>query len=152
MNTSNKTCLLALVVAIAMTALSASAATIPAGTMLLVKTTKNIYARDHSGKPISGVLARSIVVGGKVVVPVGTTVRGVVKSPWFSVASSTRPLTLRLTELGARGHHVAIKTDDFEAENTSPWSTRRGVQVTGGAFLLPPGTLLQFHLKHPVEI
>jgi hypothetical protein len=153
MNTFKPTFVLAVAAVFLLVVLPAFGATIPAGTLLLVKTTTNISARDHSGKRISGVLARSIVVGGKVVAPVGTAVTGLVKSPYFTVGSTTRPLTLRLTEISHGGRAVAIKSDDFEAENNSPWTAGpRRIQVTGGSFLLPPGTLLQFHLKQPVEI
>jgi hypothetical protein len=154
MNTLKSSLILAVAAVLTLAVLPASGATVPAGTLLLVKTTKNIYARDHSGKRISGVLARSIVVGGKTVVPVGADVTGIVKSPYLSVGSTTRPLTLRLTQISHHGRAVTIRSDDVEAENNSPWTAGpRRIQVTGGgAFLLPPGTLLQFHLKHPVEI
>jgi hypothetical protein len=128
-------------------------ATIPAGTTLLVKTSTTIHSRDVAGRKFQGQLAKDVGANGKVLVPAGTSVTGVVKSSWFTVGSTTRPLTLRLTEIVIHGRAVPIKTDDFEAKNSSPWTTaRRGIQVTGGNFLLQHGTILQFHLAQPVNI
>ncbi|HEY4284575.1 MAG TPA: hypothetical protein VGM62_16050 [Chthoniobacterales bacterium] len=127
---------------------NARAATIPAGTAILVKTSTAIHARDVKGRKFQGQLARSIGAG----VHAGASVTGVVQSSWYTIASTTHPLTLRLTEIVINGHAVTVKTDDFEAQNSSPWNTRRGVQVTGGNFVLPPGTILQFRLTHSVEI
>jgi len=131
---------------------TASAATIPAGTNVVVKTTGNIYSRDPAGRRFEALLAHNITVGGKVVVPAGTHVIGVVKSPKFNIGSTSRPLTLRLKEIVIHGHAVPIKTDDLEAQSNSPWATRRGVQVTAGGFIYTRGTILPFRLNHAVEI
>lgn len=131
---------------------AASAATIPAGTAIVVKNTGNIYARDPAGKRFDTLLAHNITVGGKVILPAGTHVVGVVKSPKFNVGSTSRPLILRLKEIVIRGHAVPIKTDDLECESNSPWATRRGVQVTAGGFIYTRGTILPFRLNQPVEI
>ena len=143
---------LTIVIWCAMPLQSAPAGTIPAGTVIIVKTSTAIHSKDGAGRKFKAELARGIGVSGKVVMPAGTPVGGVVKSPWMSIGSTTRPLTLRLAELVSHGRAVAIKTDDFEAENSSPWSTRRGVQVTSGNFTLPAGTILQFRLTQPVDI
>jgi len=131
---------------------AASAATIPAGTIILVRTEKNIYSGDSAGRRFETRLARPLAAQGSVAVPSGTTAWGKVKSPRVSVGSTTRPLTLRLTELVIHGKTVPIKTDDFEASNTSPWYTARGVHVTAGRFLMPPGTILQFRLTEAVSL
>ena len=125
----------------------AAAATIPAGTTLIVKTSTTIHARDVKGRKFQGVLAH-----GTGALPAGTAVQGIVQQSWYTIASSTHPLILRLTGVVVKGKMVPIKAEDFEAENSSPWFTRRGIHVTGGTFLLQPGTLLPFRLKQPVEI
>jgi len=130
----------------------AGAATIPADTIMSVRTEKNIYARDPAGRRFETRLARPVAAQGKVLVPTGTTVMGKVKSPWFTVASSTRRLTLLLREIVIHGKSVPIKTEEFEAENPSPARTRGGAHVTLGAFILKPGTILQFRLKEPMNI
>ena len=147
-----KIVVLAMLACIAIPAQRAWSATLPPGTIILVKTDKNIYARDPAGRKFQATLLRPLAAGGKNVVAAGTPVVGMVKSPWLTVGSTTRPLTLRLVEIVVNGKPVAIRTDDFEAANSSPWSTRRGVQITGGAFILTPGTVLQFHLKQPVNL
>jgi hypothetical protein len=134
------------------TVVPASATTIPAGTILLMKTGNTIYSGDRSGTKFKGTLVQNIAGQGKTVIPSGTTVGGVVTSPKFTTGPVTRPLTLRLIEVVIHGRAVSIKTDDFEAKNTSPWLTRRGIQVTGARFLLPPGTILPFRLNQPLTI
>ena len=149
---SRKLILLTMLACMVIPAQRAWSATLPAGTIILVRTEKNIYARDPAGRKFQAKLVRPLAAEGKNVVPAGTPVVGMVKSPWLSVGSTTRPLTLRLVEIVINGKPVAVKSDDFEANNPSPWNTRRGVQVTGGAFVLTPGTVLQFHLKQPVNL
>ena len=151
MNT-RKLVLLTMLTCVLIPAQRAWSATLPAGTIILVKTERNIYARDPAGRKFQATLLRPLAAGGKNIVAAGTPVVGMVKSPWLSVGSTTRPLTLRLVEIVVNGKPVAIKTDDFEAASNSPWQTRRGVQVTGGAFILTPGTVLQFYLKQPVNL
>src|SRR5512147_1267490 len=84
----------------------ANSATIPAGTIILVRTEKNIYSGDSAGRRFETRLARPLSAQGSVVVPAGTTVWGKVKSPRVSIGSTTRPLTLRLTELVIHGKSV----------------------------------------------
>ena len=82
-----------------------------------------------------------------------STITGVVKSPVVRVGSTTRPLTLRLTGIVIHGHSVPIKTDDLEMDDTSPWTVgRRGIQVTGSAYMISSGAVLQFRLKAPAEV
>jgi hypothetical protein len=131
----------------------ANAATIPAGTTILMRTTHNILSGDPSGRKIEGVLANNLTAGGKVVVPAGAHVRGVVKSPKFNIGSTSRPLTLRLTQIVVHGHAIPVKSEDLEVASDSPWTIGpRRVQVTAARFLLDRGTILQFHLKQPVEV
>ena len=148
MKTLKPTLLVAIAVAIASPLVSAGAGTVPAGTVILIKTTRAFSSREPSGKPIEGQLARH--VGGAAV---GTPVKGVVKSGAFNIGSTSRPLTLRLTGIVVKGRSVAITTDDLEMSSTSPWTVGpRRVQVSGSAYLVNPGTLLQFRLKQPVDI
>ena len=149
---ARKLILLTILLSLAIPLQSAWTATIPAGTIIVVKTSHTINSKDPSGRKFKAQLAQGIGVNGKVVVPAGTSVGGVIKSPSFTVGSTTRPLTLRLSELAINKRVITIKTDDFEADNSSPWFTRRGIHVTGSSFLLHSGTLLGFRLAQPVEI
>jgi hypothetical protein len=148
MNILKPSLLIAIAVAVASPLVSASAETIPAGAIILVKTTKAFSSREPSGKPIEGQLARHI--GGAAA---GAPVKGVVKSGAFNIGSTSRPLTLRLTGIVVKGRTVPITTDDMEMSSTSPWTAgARRVQVTGNAYLVNPGTILQFRLKQPADI
>jgi hypothetical protein len=126
------------------------AADIPAGTTILTRTTKNINSDDPPGRAFDGVVARDIAVGGKVVIPVG----GMVKSPHFTVGSTSRPLTLRLIGLTSHGRTIAIETENLQCESNSPLTIgpNRRVQITGDAFIYNAGTLIPFRLKKPVTI
>jgi hypothetical protein len=126
--------------------------TIPAGTTLTVKTSTVISSRDSAGKHFQAELAQAVSVKEAVVLPERTKLVGVVQSPRVQIASSTRPLTLKLTQLSLGSHIVSIKTEPLEAENSRAWRSRSGVQVTGGAFLFPVGTVLQFRLSQPLNI
>jgi hypothetical protein len=106
------------------------------------------------GRAFDGVVARDIAVGGKVVIPVGTPVGGMVKSPHFTVGSTSRPLTLRLIGLTSHGRTIAIETENLQCESNSPLTIgpNRRVQITGDAFIYNAGTLTPFRFKQPVTI
>ena len=130
------------------------AADVPAGTTILIRTTKNIISNDPPGRAFEGIVARDIAIGGKIVIPVGTPVRGIVKSPHFTVGSTSRPLTLRVIGLTRYGRAIAIDTEDVECDSNSPWTVgpNRRVQITGDAFIYNAGTLIPFRLKQSVTI
>ena len=119
----------------------------------MIKTSVVMSSREPQGRRFPAQLTRNVVVGGKVVIPAGTKVMGQVKSPSFTVGSTTRPLTLRLVEIDRHGQVIPIKTHDLELDNMSPWSVgARRIQVTGAAYVVPLGTIFQFRLKAPFEI
>jgi len=128
---------------------SLGAATIPAGTAIVVKTSVALSSREASGRRFAVVVARNVMAGGKVVIPAGTKGTAIVKSPLVRVGSSTRPLTFRLVELN--GHHV--KSADLEVNDTSQWTVgARRVQVTGAAFSIPAGSVFHFQLKDAAQM
>jgi hypothetical protein len=135
-----------------MAAQTVEANTIPAGTTLTVKTSAAISSRDLAGKTFKAELAQAVSVNGAVILPARTKLVGMVQSPRVQIASSTRPLTLKLTQLSLGSHVARIKTEPLEVKNNSPWRSRSGVQITGGAFLFPVGTVLQFRLSKPLNI
>ena len=115
---------------------------------------KNIISNDPPGRAFEGIVARDIAIGEKIVIPVGTPVRGIVKSPHFTVGSTSRPLTLRVIGLTSYGRTIAIETEDIECDSNSPWTVgpNRRAQITGDAFIYNAGTLIPFHLKQSVTI
>src|SRR5215469_12221042 len=84
---------------------SLSAATIPSGTTLNVKTTSQISERDPRGRTFTGQLDQDVVVNGTTVLRAGTAVTGRITA---SRASSrpgrgSAPLGVALTSIKANG-------------------------------------------------
>ena len=129
----------------------ASAATVPSGAVLVVKTTNSLSSSDNAGKKFQGQLIHGVTAKGNIVLPAGTSVVGVVESPYVSVGSTTRPMTLKLTAISIRGQMVAINTQPYEAA-ASGVAGKHGARATGNRFVFPPGTVLQFHLNQPVHL
>ena len=132
-------------------AIGARAATVPSGAVLVVKTTTSLSSYDNAGKKFTGQLVRGVTAKGIVVLPAGADVVGVVQSPYVSVGSTSRPMTLKLTGISVRGQMVAINTEPYEAV-ASGVAGKHGSRATGNRFVFPPGTILQFHLSKATNL
>jgi len=142
---------IALLVACSLMAIQlSSAATIPAGTTLIVRTNETVSSSASVGKTFAAHLDRDVVVGGTVLLRKGTKVNGRVESR-RSVNST--PLILNVTQLASHGRLVSIKTvQGFRAQDNR-FTTSRGVTVgSGGFFQLPAGTVMHFKLAQPVDM
>ena len=133
---------------------SLSAATIPAGTTLAIKTTSQISERDAVGRTFTGQIDQDVVVSGATVLKAGTKVTGRVTA---SRASSrpgrgSAPLSVALTSIIANGGNVAIKTDSVQPQGatTAQTAQARSRGVTVGNVLVTPGTTMQFVLSEAV--
>jgi hypothetical protein len=133
---------------------SLSAATIPAGTALTVKTTSQISERDPKGRTFTGQVDQDVVVNGATVLKAGTAVTGKITA---SRASSrpgrgSAPLSVALTSLKVNGGNVAIKTHSVQPQGatTAQTAQMRSRGVTAGNILVTPGTTMQFVLAQPV--
>jgi hypothetical protein len=126
------------------------AATIPAGTTLVVSTDETISSSAAVGTTFATHLVNDIVVGGHTLLRAGTKVTGRVDS---SRRTSKTPLILNVTQIASHGRLIPIKTaEGFRADST-PFKTRRGVSVSkSGFFHLTTGTRMQFRLAHPVDL
>jgi len=131
-----------------------SAATIPAGTSITVKTTSQISERDPKGRTFTGQVGQDVVVNGATVLKAGTAVTGKVTA---SRASSrpgrgSAPLSIALTSIKANGSNVAIKTDSVQPQGatTAHTAKMRSRGVTAGNILVNPGTMMQFVLSQAV--
>jgi len=129
---------------------SLSAATIPAGTSLTVRTTSQISERDPVGRTFTGQVDQDVVVNGATVLKAGTAVTGRVTA---SRASSrpgrgSAPLSVALTSLTVNGGNVAIKTHSVQPQGatTAQTAQMRSRGVTAGNILVTPGTTMQFVL------
>jgi hypothetical protein len=132
-------------------AIDARAATVPSGTVLVVKTTTSLSSYDNAGKKFTGHLVRGVTAKGNIALPAGTEVVGVVQSPYVSVGSTSRPMTLKLTGVSVRGQMVAINTQPYEAV-ASGVAGKHGGRATGNRFVFPPGTILQFQLSQSANL
>ena len=142
---------IALLVACSLMAIQwSSAAMIPAGTTLIVRTNETVSSSASVGKTFGAHLDRNVVVGGTVLLRKGTKVNGRVESR-RSVNST--PLILNVTQLASHGRLVSIKTvHGFRAQDNR-FTTSRGVTVgSGGVFQLPAGTVMHFQLAQPVDM
>ena len=133
---------------------SLSAATIPAGTSITVKTTSQISERDPVGRTFTGTIYQDVVVSGATVLKAGTAVTGRITA---SRASSrpgrgSSPLSVALTSIRANGSNVAIKTASVQPQGatTAQTAQMRSRGVTAGNILVTPGTTMQFVLSQAV--
>src|SRR5215469_18064493 len=133
---------------------SLSAATIPAGTSVTVKTTSQISERDPVGRTFTGQVDQDVVVNGATVLRAGTNVTGRITA---SRASSrpgrgSAPLSVALTSMTVNGSNVAIKTHSVQPQGatTAQTARMRSRGVTAGNVLVTPGTTMQFVLSQAV--
>jgi hypothetical protein len=130
---------------------SSFAATIPAGTTLVVRTLNTIHSTDRVGRTFNAQLDQDIAVNGKTVLPKGTKVFGKIESSQ-AIPRSNSPLTLNLTGVSVNGRTIPIKTTGaFELQNVAKGRAKaRGVTV--GPFLAPHGTKMEFRLAQPLNV
>ena len=135
---------------------SLSAATIPAGTAITIKTTSQISERDPKGRTFTGQVDQDVVVNGATVLKAGTPVTGRITA---SRASSrpgrgSAPLSVALTSISANGRNVAVKTPSVQPQGatTAQTAQMRSRGVTAGSILVTPGTTMQFVLSQAVSL
>ena len=131
------------------TALTLNAATIPAGTTLMVSTVSLISSQTVAGRSFEAKLAQDVSIKGNVVLKAGTKVFGKIASSRANPRKSA-PLTLELAFLEVNGRRISIKTNSMEPHG--PPQTARQAQYghTAGTTVVNPGTRLQFQLTQPV--
>jgi hypothetical protein len=126
------------------------AATIPAGTALVVQTLHAVSSTDVQGTRFAARLAHNVAVNGKVVLPAGTKLSGKVQSS-RRLASSSQRLTVDLTDMQIGGQVIPIKTTGAQ-ELSNDYKTRHGVGISRGTYTVPAGKHLQFHLAQPLNL
>src|SRR5260370_35810267 len=85
------------------------AATIPAGTTLVVRTLDTIHSNDRVGRTFNAQLDQDVAVNGKAVLRAGTKVFGRIEASAANPRQST-PVTLNLTGVSVNGLTIPIKT------------------------------------------
>ena len=130
---------------------SLSAATLPAGTTLDVRTVSVISSRNPVGRSFAAQIDQDVVVKGEVLLKARTELFGKIKSSRANPRKS-EPLSLELTSISVNGRNVAIKTN--RVQPGSPPRTARQARYghTAGTLVVNPGTKLQFQLLQAVTL
>jgi hypothetical protein len=125
--------------------------TVPAGTLLVVRTLHGIASIDAPGTRFPAQLEKDVVVNGKVVLPVGTKVSGQIATSKRTHASSQR-LSVDITNVQVGGRSVPIKTAEAVGLEQSTHKTRRGVSVSSYSYQVPSGRKIEFRLAQPLNL
>ncbi len=112
MNSRIRAVAIFLVVVFLLPALSLAAGTVPKGTAISVVTDQSVSSKDAKvGQPVSGSVARDVVVGGKVVIPKGSPVKLTVSAVQASGRLSTpAKLYLHLVAVTVKGKTYTFAT------------------------------------------
>ena len=129
----------------------ASAATIPAGTTMVVRTRQVISSQDVPGTPFPAQLEKNVVVSGKVVLPAGTKVSGKIETSKRTHHSSER-LTVNITELLVDGRTLPVKTTGAVQLEHENFKTRRGISVSRDSYHVAAGRRMEFRLAHALNL
>lgn len=125
------------------------AATVPAGTTLIVQTLDAVSSTDVPGTRFAAQLAKNVAVNGKVIVPAGTKVSGKIETS-RRLASSSQRLTVNLTDVQAGGRAVPIKTTGARPLSND-YKTKRGIEVSRASYTVPAGKRIEFQLAQPLN-
>jgi len=131
---------------------SSFAATVPAGTTLVVRTLNTIQSTDRVGRTFTAQLDQDVAVNGRVALRAGTRFHGRIESSQANPFRSG-PLVLNLTDVSVNGRTVPIKTvSGFEVQNLAMRGAARSRGITVGPFVAPHGLRMQFQLAQPVRL
>ena len=126
------------------------AATLPAGTTLIVQTLNAVSSTDAPGTRFAARLANNVAANGKVILPAGTKLSGKIETSRRMVSSSQR-LTVNLTDVQAGGRAVSIKTTGAR-ELSNDFKTRNAIGVSRGAYTVAAGKRIEFQLAQPLSL
>ena len=128
------------------------AATIPAGTTLVVRTLDTIHSTDRVGRTFTAQLDQDVAVNGKAVLRTGTKVLGKIEASQANPRNS-QPLTLNITDVVISGRNLPIKTSGgFVIENKAKVGRARTRGISVGPYVAPHGTKMEFRLAQPVNV
>ena len=129
-----------------------SGGTVPAGTVLVVRTLLAVSSVDAPGTAVPVELVDNVTVNGKVVLPAGAKLNGKVQTSRRTVHSSQR-LTVNLVSITVGGHSVPIKTTGaYQVTNENFRSARHGIPVGRVDYTVPTGRKMTFHLAQPLTL
>ena len=124
-------------------------ATIPAGTVFVVRSLNTVTSIDVVGTPFPARLQHAIMAHGRVLVPAGAHFSGRVVTS-RRLHQSKDKLTVDLTSLDLNGRKIPITTTG--AQFLYNFSTTRGIPVTRGGYAVAAGKQIRFQLARPVVL
>ena len=125
-------------------------ATIPAGTAIYAFTDDVISTHERIGSTFKAKLAVDVAAKGKVLLPAGTPLVGVVEGS-LRPPMSKGAVIVNLKSISANGRNVPVQTTG--AYKLPPrWKTKRGVSVSGRETNYPYQTRLAFQLAQPLNL
>ena len=127
-------------------ALSANAATIPAGTTITVSTVSLVTSQQAVGSTFEAKIAK-----GAGVLKAGTKAFGKVSSSRRNPRKS-EPLAVELMSVSVNGRKVAVKTSPVAPHGPPQTARQAHYGHTAGTTVVNPQTLLQFQLLQPVTL
>lgn len=125
------------------------AATVPAGTTLIVRTLEAVTSTDTPGTRFAAQLANNVAVKGKVLLPAGTKVTGKIATSRRIVSSSER-LTVDLIEVQAGGRAMPIKTTGARPLSND-YQTKGGTSISRAGYKVIAGKQIEFQLAQPLN-
>ena len=131
------------------------AATIPAGTTIVVTTVEPLSSHESPGRTFETKLTNDLKAGGKAVVPGGTIIYGVVEKSRKPIGrTASEPLTVNLKSIAINGKQIPIKTTGGVAPETMGRfsSVQRRTGTSAGKSILQRGTKLEFRLAQPLNL
>jgi len=130
---------------------STNAATLPAGTTIIVSTVSAFSSKTVVGRTFEAKLAQDVSAKGRVLMKAGSKAFGKIASSRYNPRKND-PLTVELTSVSVNGRNIAVKTNTFQPG--APPRTGRQAQYghTAGTLMITPGTLMQFQLLQPVTL
>jgi hypothetical protein len=130
---------------------SVNAATIPAGTTLIVSSVSSFSSKTVVGRSFEGKLAKDDSVKGQVVLKAGSKAFGKIVSSRYNPRKN-EPLVVELTSVSVNGHNVPVKTNEFQPGHPAMTGRQARYGYTAGTLVITPGTLMQFQLLKPVTL
>ena len=128
-----------------------NAATIPAGTTLMVSTVSQFSSKTVVGRSFEGKLAQDVSVNGRALLKAGSKTFGKIATSRYNPRKN-EPLTVELTSVSVNGHNVAVKTNAFQPGSPPVTGRQAHYGHTAGTLVITPGTLMQFQLLQPVTL
>lgn len=125
------------------------AATVPAGTILIVQTLEAVSSTDTPGTRFAAQVANNVAVKGKVILPAGTKVSGKIATS-RRLASSSQRLTVDLVDVQIGGRTVPIRTTGARPLSNE-YKTKRGIEVSRASYTVPAGKRIEFQLAQPLN-